>query len=224
MIRVTVWCDGSDDLRHPEIAETYPGGIAEYTADYLREDADLSVRVSGFQDADCGLSDRLLRETDVLVLYSHFLNDQVPQDRVEAVCRRVNADGMGIVALHSALWNRMIQELVGKCQYEGYREIGEAERVWNVAQGHPIGKGIPASFTLEHSEMYREPAEFPRPHDVLFLSWYEGGEASRSGLTWVRGEGKVFYFSPGHATYTTMLSPHYHQIVKNGVHWVNRGI
>ena len=219
MIKTLVWCDGSDELRHPDIPDRYPGGIARYTADYLHEDAGIETRVSCFQEPDFGLSDEALQNTDVLVMYSHFFNEKLPQDRIDAIIRRVRDEGMGLVLLHSALFMNMVQQLVGPCRYAGYREIGEVERVWTIEPDHPIAKGIPTSFEFEHSEMYPEPARFPKPEDVIFLSWYEGGEAARSGLTWVRGKGRIFYFSPGHATYDVMKSESYHQVVKNGVRW-----
>ena len=37
--------------------------------------------------------------------------------------------------------------------------------------------------------------------ETVFISWYEGGEVFRSGLTWQRGAGRIFYFRPGHETY-----------------------
>jgi predicted dehydrogenase len=46
----------------------------------------------------------------------------------------------------------------------------------------------------------------PEPLETVFVSWYQGGEVLRSGMTWRRGAGNVFYFSPGHETY-----PIYHQ-------------
>ena len=45
--------------------------------------------------------------------------------------------------------------------------------------------------------MYGEPFAVPEPMETVFVSWYEGGEVFRSGLTYQRGAGKIFYFSPG---------------------------
>ncbi|MDL2233734.1 hypothetical protein LJC63_09200 [Ruminococcaceae bacterium OttesenSCG-928-L11] len=67
--------------------------------------------------------------------------------------------------------------------------------------------------------MYGEPADFPDPDELVFLSWYQGGEAARSGMTWRRGAGRVFYFSPGHAWYDIMQYKEYHTVVKNAVRW-----
>ena len=35
------------------------------------------------------------------------------------------------------------------------------------------------------------------------ISWFEGGEVFRSGITYQRGAGRIFYFRPGHETYPT---------------------
>ncbi len=43
---------------------------------------------------------------------------------------------------------------------------------------------------------------------------------SRSGCTWTRGYGKVFYFQPGHETNPTYHNPHVLQIIKNAIRWV----
>lgn len=219
MINVLVWCDGSDEKKHADIALRYPGGIAGYTAAYLMEDQRLCVKTASFDDADNGLADEMLADTDVLVLYSHFYNKLLPEDRTRAVYRAVTERGMGLVPLHSALWLNAVQYLLGTCGYASYREIGEWEKVRVLKAEHPICKDLPPEFTIPHSEMYAENAGFDGYEEVLFESRYEGGEVSRSGLTWRKGKGRVFYFSPGHATYDVMLSEHFRRIVKQGVLW-----
>ena len=71
----------------------------------------------------------------------------------------------------------------------------------------------------ETPEMYGEPFGIPTPDEQVFISWFEGGEVFRSGCTWKRGNGKIFYFRPGHETY-----PIYHHatvklVLKNAVRW-----
>lgn len=219
MIRTTVWCDGSDELKHRDISARYTGGIASYTASYLNLDGGISARTASFSEADFGLSDKLLSDSDVLVVYSHFFNKWLPGDRIQAIHDSVVHRGMGLVLLHSALYLNAAQRLIGECGYSSYREIGEWEEINAVDIPHPILSGVPKQFRLEHSEMYSEPAGFKDYDDVLFISRYEGGEESRSGITWTRGKGRIFYFSPGHATYDCMLSEAYHTVIRNAVRW-----
>jgi trehalose utilization protein len=67
--------------------------------------------------------------------------------------------------------------------------------------------------------MYGEPFAIPTPDEIVFLSWFEGGEVFRSGCTWKRGNGKIFYFRPGHETYPIYFHPVVRQVLRNAVRW-----
>jgi len=53
----------------------------------------------------------------------------------------------------------------------------------------------------------------------VFISWFAGGEVFRSGCTWTRGLGKIFYFQPGHETQRSYYVPEVRQVIKNAAHW-----
>ena len=55
--------------------------------------------------------------------------------------------------------------------------------------------------------MYGELFDIPAPDELLMVSWFKGGEVFRSGCTFTRGHGKIFYFRPGHETYPTYHKP-----------------
>ena len=57
------------------------------------------------------------------------------------------------------------------------------------------------------------------PDDVVFMGWFSGGEVFRSGCTFRRGAGKIFYFQPGHETCPIYHHPQIQQILRNAVHW-----
>jgi trehalose utilization protein len=124
----------------------------------------------------------------------------VHDDVVERVVRRVN-EGMGLVVLHSGHYSKPFKRLLGTTCSLTWREADELERVWVVDPGHPIADGLPPHFEIEKSEMYGEPFRIPPPDEQVFISWFEGGEVFRSGCTWKRGQGRIFYFSPGHEAY-----------------------
>jgi len=54
---------------------------------------------------------------------------------------------------------------------------------------------------IPEEEMYGEFFDIPKPDDVVFTGWFAGGEVFRSGCTFTRGLGKIFYFQPGHEEY-----------------------
>ena len=96
---------------------------------------------------------------------------------------------------------------------------GDHERVWTVIPSHPIARGIPEHFELPHEEMYGEPFDIPTPDEVVFMGWFAGGEVFRSGVTYRRGAGKIFYFQPGHEEYPTFHDPDVLRVIENAVRW-----
>ena len=58
--------------------------------------------------------------------------------------------------------------------------------------------------------MYGEYFDIPEPMETVFISSFSGGEVFRSGCTWTRGAGKIFYFRPGHETFPTYHDPNVH--------------
>ena len=55
--------------------------------------------------------------------------------------------------------------------------------------------------------------------ETVFISWFEGGEVFRSGLTYQRGAGSIFYFWPGHETYPIYHHADVQQVLRNAVEW-----
>ena len=88
-----------------------------------------------------------------------------------------------------------------------------------VNPGHPIARGLPRHFELENEEMYGEPFSVPEPLETVFISWFQGGEVFRSGITYQRGAGRIFYFRPGHETYPTYHQAQVQQVITNAVRW-----
>ena len=102
-----------------------------------------------------------------------------------------------------------------------WREAGERERLWLTSPGHPIAVGLPDCFELEYEEMYGGPFGVPEPEETVFVSWFQGGEVFRSGLTYRRGAGRVFYFRPGHETYPTYHDANVQRVLTNAAKWAH---
>ncbi|HIT06176.1 MAG TPA: ThuA domain-containing protein [Candidatus Scybalocola faecipullorum] len=225
MIKVTVWNefvqenDESWPERRDQMREVHPNGIHETLKAILEEDEELQVRTVTMDMPECGLTQDVLNDTDVLVWWAHVAHDRVPWEIAERVNDHV-LRGMGFIALHSAHPSRPLQRLLGTSGSLKWRE-GDFCRVWNTCPTHPITEGIPEYFELEEEEMYGEFFDIPKPDDVVFISWFSGGEVFRSGCTWTRGYGKIFYFQPGHETNRSYYNPYVRKILKNAVHWAN---
>ncbi len=218
-VRVTVWNEFDDEKHWPEIMDMYAGGVHEYIARFLRDEEDMEVTAVTLDDPEYGLPDELLDRTDVLVWYSHMKQDVIPSGKLRKIADRVIEDGMGVIFVHSGFFSNVASFLIGAHGCSAYREIKETERVFVIDRGHPIAKGLPEFFEFPESEMYSEGMGTPTPDETVFLSWYAGGNAARSGMCWKRGAGRVFYFSPGHAWYDVMLHEPFHTVIKNAVRW-----
>ena len=51
------------------------------------------------------------------------------------------------------------------------------------------------------------------------MGWFAGGEVFRSGVTYRRGAGRIFYFQPGHEEYPLFRNKNVLKIIRNAVHW-----
>jgi trehalose utilization protein len=67
--------------------------------------------------------------------------------------------------------------------------------------------------------MYGERFDIPTPDKVVFISWFEGGEVFRSGCTFERGHGRIFYFRPGHETFPIFYNETVLRVITNAVRW-----
>lgn len=220
-MRITIWNEYVHEKQNPAVARHYPEGIHTVLAEALRKHLgpSVSVRTATLEHPEHGLPQSVLDETDVLVWWGHQAHDHVSDEAVERVAKRV-LDGMGLVPLHSAHLSRPFVRLMGTSCMLRWREADEKERIWVVNPSHPITEGIDGEFfEIEREEMYGEFFDIPPPEELIFISWFQGGEVFRSGCTFRRGKGKIFYFRPGHETYPTYHHPMVQRIIANGVRW-----
>ncbi len=218
-IRVTVWNEYLHETRNPKIAEIYPNGIHGAIAKYLRDRSGFEVRTATLEEPEHGLTDKTLNSTDVLVWWGHMAHDKVSDTVVDKVYHRIMGGGMGLIVLHSAHYSKIFRRLMGTNCSLRWREAGEKERLWVVAPGHPIAEGIGDYYEIEHTEMYGEYFDIPAPDEIIFISWFPGGEVFRSGCCFYRGMGKIFYFRPGHETFPIYHDPNVLKVIENAVRW-----
>ena len=218
-LRVTIWNEYVHERENAEVGALYPQGIHGTLAAALGRDPELSVRTATLDQPGQGLPPEVLEATDVLVWWGHAAHAAVADELAARVQARV-IGGMGLVVLHSGHESKVFKCLMGTSCHLCWREAGERERVWVIDPGHPIAAGIGDCIEIEHSEMYGEPFGIPTPEQLIFVSWFEGGEVFRGGCTWTRGSGRIFYFSPGHETYPIYHHPEIQRVIGNGVKWV----
>jgi trehalose utilization protein len=219
-VQVTVWNENIHDREDPKTQAVYPHGIHTAIAQALNSllGDQVRTRTATLEQPEHGLSQEVLAATDVLIWWGHVAHKQVSDDVVDRVQRRV-LDGMGLIVLHSAHESRPFTRLMGTSCSLRWREADDRELVWLVNPGHPIAAGVPPVLVMPRQEMYGEYFDIPQPDEQIFISSYSGGEVFRSGCTWRRGLGNIFYFSPGHETYPVYHDAGVQRVLANAVLW-----
>lgn len=219
MIRVLVWNEFEHERVRDDIKKVYPEGMHKVIADFLGKEDDIEVKTATLQDENCGITEEILANTDVLIWWGHMRHKDVP-DEVAVMVQRAVLSGMGMIFLHSAHHSKPFKLLMGTTCDLSWRENGDWERIFVIDPTHPITQGIDGYFKLEHEEMYGEPFRIPEPDKLLFIGSYEGGEVFRSGCLYRRQNGNIFYFQPGHEQFPTFYDKNVQTVIKNAVRFV----
>lgn len=74
---------------------------------------------------------------------------------------------MGLIALYSAHYSKVMQVLLGTALSLNWSD-GDSERLWRINSIHPICCGIDEYIDLPKEKMYGEPFDILSPNDVLF--------------------------------------------------------
>ncbi len=217
-LRLTIYNEFVHEQKNDFVKNIYPKGMHEAIAEYMREKPGFQVGTATLEMPDHGLTKEVLDSTDVLMWWGHIAHDKVRDEIVDRVQARV-LEGMGLVVMHSGHFSKIFKRLMGTSCSLCWREAAERERLWVVNPNHPITQGVGAYIELPNAEMYGECFDVPDPDELLFISWFEGGEVFRSGAVWHRGKGRIFYFAPGHETYPIFRNREVLRVLANGVRW-----
>ncbi len=217
MIHVTIYNEFLHEQNNERIRAIYPDGIHMCIKRFLECD-DVSVKTITLEDVQNGISDELLKGTDVMLWWGHMAHEKVPDEVAKKVQQEV-LSGMGIIFLHSGHHSKPFRLLMGTSCNLTWREDGDYERVWVVKPAHPIARGLGRFIYIPEVETYGEPFDVPEPDVTVFIGGYEGGEVFRSGLCYRRGNGKIFYFQPGHESFPIYKIPDVQTVIRNAVRW-----
>ncbi len=217
---VTIYNEFIHEQKNETVRKVYPDGIHTAIANLLGSEKDFVIRTATLEEPEHGLTDEVLEQTDVLLWWGHIAHDQVSDEVITKVQHRV-LKGMGLIVLHSGHHSKIFKRLMGTDCGLIWREADEKERLWVVNPAHPITQGLDRFIEIPQTEMYGEFFDIPDPDELIFISWFAGGEVFRSGATWRRGQGKIFYFRPGHETYPIYHMPVIRQVLVNAIRWAN---
>ncbi len=216
-LRVTIWHEFRHEKTDEKVASLYPDGMHMALAKGL-ESFGFDIKTATLDEPEHGLTQEVLDNTDVLTWWGHMAHEEVSDEIVDRVQARV-LQGMGLIVLHSAHLSKIFRRMMGTGCNLKWREADEKERRWVVDPAHPIVEGLPEYFEIPEVEMYGEHFDIPKPDQLVFISWFEGGEVFRSGCCYHRGQGKIFYFRPGHETFPIYYQEEVLKVIGNAINW-----
>jgi trehalose utilization protein len=177
------------------------------------------VTTTTLDEPEHGLTEEVLNDLDVLVWWGHAAHGEVADDVVER--------STGTRFPGSASWSctqdtgrKIFGKLMGTTCTLRWRSEQDRELVWTVEPTHPITEGVPNPIIIDAQEMYGETFDVPAPDELIFISSFTRGGVFRSGCTFRRGSGKIFFFSPGDQGYPVYHHSDVRRVIANGVTWV----
>ncbi|MGH2353464.1 MAG: ThuA domain-containing protein [Chloroflexota bacterium] len=213
-IRVLCWSERTESER------VYPEGINGAVAQALQEAGGFETRTAKLEDQGQGLTEDLLGWADVLTWFGHGRHRLVEDGNVARIVRHIKERGMGFIPLHSSHFSKPFKAALDHSgSLGGWREDGRPSVVYVCQPDHPIAKGIDRVFVVPREEMYCEPFGIKPPDELVFISSFAHGEVFRSGACWYAGQGRVFYFQPGHETYPVYFQKEIKTILVNAARW-----
>ena len=225
-LSVIVWNEFIQERRDLTSRAIYPEGLHTVIAKALKHPPrhgqsgpELDVTTATQDEPGHGFSEARLSKCDVLIWWGHLGHENVSDDLVERIHRRV-LEGMGLIVLHSGHGSKIFRKLLGTSCSLKSRAAEKKERLWVVDPSHPIAAGLGKFFELPTEKMYGESFDIAQPDSTVFISWFPGGEVFRSGCCWDRGYGRLFYFRPGDACKPTFHDTNVQRVLANAVQWV----
>ncbi len=217
MKNILIYNEYISEKNNPEAKSVYPNGI-HIALKNIFSDEDYNVNCITLENYAEFLTEDYLKTIDCLIWWGHLAHEKISDD-IAILIKNCVLKGMGLIVLHSGHMAKPFVSLMGTSCTLKWRE-GDKEILWNVNPSHPIAKDISEYLILNGEEMYGEYFDIPKPDDVVFAGWFSGGEVFRSGVTFSRGRGRIFYFQPGHETVPTYYNNDIKKIIQNAVNWV----
>lgn len=165
-----------------------------------------------------GLTDELLEHTDVLVWPPRQFQPEPDNQVLDRIYRHV-LHGMGLVVLQPGAAPGPLARLLSTTEHPAYRRHDRREVVWSVASEHPIAQGVPNPMVIDGPHQGRDASGLPEPDELVFVSSHGDGKPASTGRVFLRGQGRIFYFSPGDQNDQFLRHPEIQRVVVNAIRW-----
>lgn len=218
-MKITIFNEFHPDQKKGKALKLYPNGIHTEIMTFLKDNPNFEVGIATQENPSHGLTDSILNETDVLIWWSDSWNEQILSDVAEKVYSRV-LEGMGIIFLYGGCNSKPFKKLMGTSCSITKTLSTENCRVSAVLPYHDISNYIPSSFTFSEDKVLSEPFDIPIPNELIFINGFSpSGNVLRSGCSYYRGKGRIFYFYGGSELSNAYQNKSVKQVILNAIIW-----
>ena len=88
-VKVTIWNEFRHEKKNEAVKKLYPEGMHKVIGDGLLKLGGVEVKTATLDEPENGLSDDVLKNTDVLVWWGHVAHGEVKDEIVKKVQKRV---------------------------------------------------------------------------------------------------------------------------------------
>lgn len=219
-MNILIYNEYVHERSNKDAMRVYPEGMHKAIADgLLHLDPSFNISYAFLENHTEVITKEKLAETDVMIWWGHMKHHLVADEVVDLIWEAVNK-GMGLIVLHSGHESKIFRKLMGTRCSVHWRVDDENGRIWILNENHPIAEGVHNPIELTAEETYCEPFDVPVPDELIGITWWKGGEVFRGMSVYNRGQGKIFYFHPGHETFPSYYNQDVLRVIFNAVHYV----
>ena len=111
-VNVTIYNEFVHEQKNDFVKSIYPKGMHEAIAEYMRKQSGFEVKTATLDMPEHGLTEDVLKSTDVLMWWGHIAHGEVRDEIVDRVQSRV-LQGMGLIMMHSGHFSKIFKRLMG---------------------------------------------------------------------------------------------------------------
>jgi trehalose utilization protein len=108
-VQVLIW-----DERQQEQKQAYTDFLGNELAKHLMQQPGIEVRSVSLNDADQGINESLLSNSDVLIWWGHQRQDELLPEKALMIVDRILEGKLSLIALHSAHWSMPFVEAMNQ--------------------------------------------------------------------------------------------------------------
>lgn len=187
----------------------------------LKGESQILARATALSERHQGLSEPLLGETDVLVIWDQPDSAALSPERLDLVADRVRDGHLGLIVLRPETESPFLQALFGNDAVWSGSVSGDHQALALKVRAprHPVARGI-SEWRIGEASLPGEAFNGPRPDVVIVDRAETDARPGWQGAVWTVARGRLFCFQPATPSAEALVrAPETRRLIFNAVRW-----